>query len=70
MIELFQNMVSLSFQIGILIGIVLLFSKRMKKPYQVVGRYCLWLVLALRLLIPVNMGWFQVEGVLEWEDTF
>ena len=70
MIELFQNMVSLSFQIGILIGIVLLFSKRMKKPYQVVGRYCLWLVLALRLLIPVNMGWFQVEDVLGTKDTF
>lgn len=70
MIELFQNMVSLSFQIGILIGIVLLFSRRMKRPYQVVGRYCLWLVLALRLLIPVNMGWFQVEDVLGTKDTF
>lgn len=70
MIALFQNMVALSLQIGILIGIVLLFSRVMKKPYQIVGRYCLWLVLALRLLVPVNMGWFQVEDVLDLKDTF
>lgn len=61
MIALFQNMVALSLQIGVLIGIVLLFSRSMKKSYQIVGRYLVWLVLALRLLIPVNMGWFQLE---------
>lgn len=70
MIELFQDMVLLSFQIGLLIGIVLLFCRRTKRPYQVMGRYCLWLVLALRLLIPVNMEWFHLESVFGSEDTF
>lgn len=70
MITLFQNMVALSLQIGVLIGIVLLFSRHLKKSYQIAGRYFLWLVFAFRLLIPVNMGWFQLEHFTSVSEEF
>lgn len=61
MTEIFQNIFALSIQIGILIGIVLLLGCFTKKKYMAAGRYCLWLVLAVRLLIPINMGWVNIE---------
>ena len=61
MTEIFQNIFALSIQIGILIGIVLLLGCFTKKKYMAAGRYFLWLVLAVRLLIPINMGWVNME---------
>lgn len=61
MIEIFQNILALSIQIGILIGIVLLLGHFVKRPYIAVGRYFLWLALALRLLIPINLEWMNIE---------
>lgn len=61
MIEIFQNIFALSVQVGILIGIVLLLGHFVKRPYIAVGRYFLWLALALRLLIPINLEWMNIE---------
>ena len=70
MIEIFQNIVALSIQIGILIGIVLLLGYFTKKKYMAVGRYFLWLVLAVRLLIPINMGWVNIEELKQGMENF
>lgn len=55
MIEIFQLILALSLQIGILIGIVLLSGHFVKRSYMAVGRYFLWLILAIRLLVPINL---------------
>lgn len=60
MIEIFQLIFALSLQMGILIGIVLLVRYFGKKPYMAAGRYFLWLVVALRLLIPINLEWVNL----------
>lgn len=70
MIEIFQNIFALSMQIGILIGIVLLLGHFMKRPYMAVGRYFLWLVLALRLLIPINLEWVNIEELKQGVQNF
>lgn len=63
MIEIFQLILVLSLQIGILIGIVLLFGHFVKRPYMAVGRYFLWLVLAIRLLVPINLELVNIGGL-------
>lgn len=70
MIEIFQNIFALSVQMGILIGIVLLLSHFVKRPYIAIGRYFLWLVLALRLLIPINLGWMNIEELGQGVQNF
>ncbi|MCI8409272.1 MAG: M56 family metallopeptidase/LCP family protein [Lachnospiraceae bacterium] len=61
MIEIFQLIFALSLQIGIVIGIVILLGYFVKKPYMAVGRYFLWLALAIRLLIPINLELVNIE---------
>lgn len=70
MIEIVQNIIALSLQIGVLIGIVLLLGHFVKKPYIAVGRYFLWLVLALRLLVPINLEWVHIEELKQSMHNF
>lgn len=70
MIGLFQNMIALSVQMGILIAFVVFFCKVMKKPYCIKGRYYLWLIIAVRLLIPINMEWIQIEDYIGAKNVF
>lgn len=70
MIETVQNIIALSLQIGALIGIVLLLGYFVKKPYIAVGRYFLWLVLALRLLVPINLEWVHIEELKQGVQNF
>lgn len=70
MIEIVQNIIALSLQIGVLIGIVLLLGHFVKKPYIAVGRYFLWLALALRLLVPINLEWVHIEELKQSMQNF
>ena len=66
--QLFQGMVFLSFlsEIFILLGLVV--QKILGKWYQPVWRYYLWMLLGLRLLIPVDFSLDQAPVRLEVED--
>lgn len=52
--QLFQGMVFLSFLSGIFILLGWVVQKILGKWYQPVWRYYLWMLLGLRLLIPVD----------------
>lgn len=63
--QLFQEMVFLSFLSGIFILLGWAAQKVLGKWYQPVWRYYLWLLLCLRLLIPVDLSLEQAPVRLE-----
>lgn len=63
--QLFQEMVFLSFLSGIFILLGWAAQKFLGKWYQPVWRYYLWLLLCLRLLIPVDLSLEQAPVRLE-----
>ena len=42
--------------VSVLLALALLFSQRIEQRYTVRCQYILWLVLSIRLLIPLNRG--------------
>ena len=54
--SIFFNMVGVSITVSIVIIILLLLSSFLSKRYTVKWRYFIWLILALRLLLPINFG--------------
>ena len=63
--QLFQGMVFLSFLSGIFILLGWVVQKILGKWYQPVWRYYLWMLLGLRLLIPVDFSLDQAPVRLE-----
>lgn len=54
--DMFWNVFLLSFQIGFVIAAVYLWKRIGEKKYYAIGRYFIWLLIGLRLLIPINLG--------------
>lgn len=67
--QLFQRMVFLSFLSGIFILLGWVVQKILGKWYQPVWRYYLWMLLGLRLLIPVDFSLDQAPVRLEVAET-
>ncbi|WP_353095319.1 M56 family metallopeptidase [Tissierella praeacuta] len=50
------NILALSFSIGLIIFLTLIVSKLLNKKYLIKWRYFLWIILSIRLLIPVKVN--------------
>lgn len=56
MIEnIFENVIEITLAVSIVIALLLLFSKVLDKNYTAKWRYWVWLVLAVRLILPFNI---------------
>ncbi|QHQ61915.1 hypothetical protein Ana3638_14915 [Anaerocolumna sedimenticola] len=53
--EIFRNLINVSITTSILIGILILLLPLLRKNYTAKWRYWVWLVIAVRLLIPLNL---------------
>lgn len=51
---MFETFVEISIAMSIVIIMVLLISKLLSKKYKIKWRYLIWLLIAIRLLIPIN----------------
>lgn len=51
---MFKTFVEISIAMSIVIIMVLLISKLLSKKYKIKWRYLIWLLIAIRLLIPIN----------------
>ena len=51
---MFKTFIEISIAMSIVIIMVLLISKLLSKKYKIKWRYLIWLLIAIRLLIPIN----------------
>lgn len=61
--EIFANVLQVSIGMSLVIGILLIFLPRLRKRYEVKWCYYIWLMIAIRLLIPINLQWTQGENL-------
>jgi len=66
MTKYFLNILALSFSIGLVIILTLIISETLNKKYIIRWRYFLWLILSIRLLIPI--GWNLPISDLEHKE--
>ena len=53
--NVFENIIEISLSVSVVIALLIALSKLLDKNYTAKWRYWLWLILAIRLIIPVNI---------------
>ncbi|HHV98641.1 MAG TPA: hypothetical protein GXX36_03550 [Clostridiaceae bacterium] len=53
--NIFENIIEISLSVSVVIALLIVLSKVLDKNYTAKWRYWVWLILAIRLIIPVNI---------------
>ncbi|MBS1348392.1 MAG: hypothetical protein HP052_02825, partial [Firmicutes bacterium] len=65
MSTLFGTLLAVSLSVGVIIGLIMLLSPLLDKKFTAKWKYWLWLVLAVRLLLPIQVMLPQMDTPTE-----